>query len=93
MASSAGKVATVLASPRRAAAARLRRARVALGLTQEQVPDFAKARGCEVSVRTVRDLEAGRPRMTALELALVLEAAASSGPNESGEADETKEAA
>lgn len=64
------KVLTLPVPARRAAAARLRRARVALGLSQE-----AAALLCGVGVRTLRDWELGRARMTALEALLVLEAA------------------
>jgi transcriptional regulator with XRE-family HTH domain len=53
---------------RRAAAGRLRRARVALGWSQERA-----ARELGIGVRTLRDLELGRARMTAIEALCVLE--------------------
>lgn len=61
------KVHRLLPSARRAAAAAVRRARVDAGLTQEEV-----ASRTGVAVRTLRDIENGRARMTALEVVLVL---------------------
>lgn len=54
---------------------KLLRAREALGLSQE-----AAAMRFRVGVRTIRDIEAGRSRMTALELLLELEEAATALP-------------
>lgn len=53
---------------RRAAGARVRRARMALGLTQAE----AAAR-CGLSERSYRDIELGRVRMAALEALCSLE--------------------
>lgn len=61
------KVGIGLVKARRAAAGALRRARLARGLSQEQA-----AKLCGVGVRTLRDCELGRARMTALEVLLVL---------------------
>jgi DNA-binding XRE family transcriptional regulator len=55
-------------TPRQAAAGRLRRARVARGWSQERA-----AHELGIGVRTLRDLELGRARMTALEALCVLE--------------------
>jgi transposase len=57
------------AMARRAAAARLRRAVLTAGLTQEQVAERYK-----LGLRTVQRLLSGQTRMTALELLLELEA-------------------
>lgn len=64
----AGKLFTLPVPARRAAAGRLRRARLALGWSQERA-----ARELGIGVRTLRDLELGRARMTALEALCVLE--------------------
>lgn len=63
------KLATLPISARRAAAARLRRARAAIGWSQERA-----ARELGIGVRTLRDMELGRARMTALEALCTLEA-------------------
>ena len=63
-----GKVVLLAAPARRLAAARVRRARVAAGLTQEQA-----ARAAGLSERSYRDIELGRVRMAALEALCVLE--------------------
>lgn len=57
---------------RRAAAGRLRSARLARGWSQEEA-----ARQLGIGVRTLRDLEGGKARMTALEALLVLTGEAS----------------
>ncbi len=62
------KLLTLPCATRKIAAGRVRRARCALGLTQEQV-----AERCGVSVRTIRDIELGRVRMVALEVLTELE--------------------
>lgn len=67
--------------PRRQAAARVRRARVAASLTQEQA-----AQRCKVGVRTLRDIELGRVRMVALEVLCELEQLAQDSQTRSGEA-------
>jgi DNA-binding transcriptional regulator YiaG len=69
--SNAGKIATLPVPARRQAAALFRRARLAAGLSQE-----AAALLCGVGVRTLRDWELGRVRMTQLEALVVLDAAA-----------------
>lgn len=59
---SEAKVLTLATYTRRMAAGRLRRARVARGWSQERA-----AQELGIGVRTLRDLELGRARMTALE--------------------------
>ncbi len=66
--SSPAKVATLPCSARRQAAARVRRARCALGHTQAQAAALAG-----ISERSYRDIELGRVRMAALEALCVLE--------------------
>jgi DNA-binding transcriptional regulator YiaG len=60
-------VVTLPVPTRRQAAALFRRARLATGLSQE-----AAAQLCGVGVRTLRDWELGRVRMTQLEALVVL---------------------
>jgi DNA-binding transcriptional regulator YiaG len=64
-------LATLPVLARRQAAALFRRARAATGLSQE-----AAALLCGVGVRTLRDWELGRVRMTQLESLVLLEQAA-----------------
>ncbi len=65
------KIVTLPNATRRQAAALFRRARQAAGLSQE-----AAALLCGVGVRTLRDWELGRVRMTQLEALVQLEQAA-----------------
>jgi hypothetical protein len=69
------KVVTRRSDTRRLAAQTVRQAREALGLTQE-----ATALRYSVGVRTLRDIEAGKARMTALELVIGLRLAAAGPP-------------
>ena len=74
MASNRAKVVTLPVPARRAAAGLIRQARNATGLSQEAAAEKAKAAGVDISVRTLRDIELGRVRMTALELLVFLQA-------------------
>lgn len=65
---SSPKLGTVVPLTRRLAAGRLRRARVARGWSQERA-----AQELGIGVRTLRDMELGRARMTALEALCALE--------------------
>jgi transcriptional regulator with XRE-family HTH domain len=72
-----GKLRTAIPLARRLAAQTVRAEREAAGLTQEQL-----ALRYGVGVRTLRDIEAGKARMTALELVISLRLAAA-GPSSS----------
>lgn len=73
----ASKLRTALPLARRLAAQTVRQARECAGLTQE-----AAAQRYGVGVRTLRDIEAGKARMTALELVIELQLAAASSSRE-----------
>lgn len=67
-----GKIVTLPISARKRAANRVRRLRGAR--SREAFVELLRARGVDVSVRTLGDLERGRVRMTALEIVEAVEA-------------------
>jgi hypothetical protein len=66
-----GKLLTFPPAPRKRAANRVRRLRG--DMSREAFVELLRARGVDVSARTLGDIERGRVRMTALEIVEALE--------------------